>query len=80
MSHKEQIAYAEKMAVAEDWGPFDLSEEEVAAIRTALEDRRALLDALKKIRTMGYDSDAFRGPDTVLACIRIAEEVIGAVE
>lgn len=39
-----------------------------------------LLAALKKIREMGYNSQAARATDTVLACIRVAEEAIAAAE
>jgi len=59
----------------------------VAAGRTAvrmldlLSRKHALLvDALKQIRQMGYDSQAARATDTVLACIRVAEAAILEVE
>lgn len=37
-------------------------------------------EALRKIREIGYDSQAARATDTVLACIRIAEEALLEVE
>jgi hypothetical protein len=39
-----------------------------------------LVDALKQIREVGYDSQAARATDTVLACIRIAEDAILSAE
>ena len=39
-----------------------------------------LLDALKKIREIGYNSQAARATDTVLACIRVAEDAILCAE
>jgi len=42
--------------------------------------RTALSDALKQIREMGYSSQAARCTDTVLACVRVADEAIGAAE
>lgn len=42
--------------------------------------RPALINALKQIRTMCYDSQASRCTDTVLACIRVSEEAIGTAE
>jgi len=36
----------------------------------------AAVEALKKIREMGYASQAARATDTVIACIRVAEEAI----
>lgn len=42
-------------------------------------DGEMMLNALKRIREMGYNSQAARCPDTVLACIRVAEEAIGEV-
>ena len=39
-----------------------------------------MLSALKQIREMGYASPMARATDTVLACIRVAEEAIAAAE
>jgi hypothetical protein len=39
-----------------------------------------LLDHLKTIREIGYSSDVTRTNETVLACIRIAEEGIREIE
>ena len=39
-----------------------------------------LLDALKRIRDIGYNSQSFRCTETVLACIRVAQEAILLVE
>jgi hypothetical protein len=36
----------------------------------------AMLEALKKIRTIGYDSKITRTPETVLRLVRIAEDAI----
>lgn len=45
-----------------------------------LMDAEIMLSALKQIREMGYNSVTHRCTDTVLACIRVAEEAIGNVE
>ncbi len=50
--------------------------ERVLAIIAGTED--PAITALKKIRGMGYNSQAARATDTVLACIRVAEEAIPA--
>jgi hypothetical protein len=47
---------------------------------TAKQKADVLLDALKQIREVGYNSTAARCPDTVLACIRLAEAAISNVE
>jgi len=44
-----------------------------------MKDAELMLEALKKIREMGYSSTAARATDTVLACIRVAESAIGEV-
>lgn len=41
---------------------------------------QSLFDAMKRIRELGYNSQAHRATDAVLACTRIAEESILAVE
>jgi len=39
----------------------------------------ALLDSLMQIRSICYNSQAFRCTETVMACIRISEEALGFV-
>lgn len=41
-----------------------------------MKNKKQLREALEKIREMGYDSQACRATEVVLACIRVAEEAL----
>lgn len=63
-----------------DWGRGEEDEDNAELILRAANNHKTLLDALKQIREMGYNSQAARATETVLACVRVAEEAIRVAE
>lgn len=58
------------------------SRQRISAMQQALSDQQKfqiLVEAVKRIRHMGYDSQACRATETVLACIRVAEDALREV-
>jgi hypothetical protein len=50
------------------------------AVQARLIEHEQMLNALKNIREMGYNSQAFKCTETVLAILRVTEETIREVE